>query len=480
MKPPLPPGPRGLPLVGYLLFLGSNLHWSFTELGNTYGPIFKIQIGTKFCVVINSPSLVKEVVRDQDVTFANRDPTVAARIVTFGASDISFSNYGHEWRKMRKAFASEMLSNSSLDNNYHIRKQQVKKMIADTYGKAGELVDIGQLAFLSVMNSIMSMVWGQTLKGNQGVSIKAEFRAVLGELMELLGMPNISDFFPFLAMFDLQGIERRMKGVSLRCEEILGSAISHHGNGENNGQTDFLGYLLQLTKSEDPATSLTLVQVKGMLVDIVLGGMDTSITTIEWAMAEMLQHPMVLRKVQEELTKIVGLNSSVEEAHLSELKYLKAVVKETLRLHPALPLLVPHCSSKSASVGGYTIPKGSQIFLNVFAIQRDPQLWEAPLEFKPGRFMRGSSAEQVEYWGNHLHFLPFGSGRRICAGLPLAERMVVHVLASLLHAFEWSLPNGVEEVDLSEKFGLVVKKAKPLFAVPSPRLSSMELYSYSE
>lgn len=214
--------------------------------------------------------------------------------------------------------------------------------------------------------------------------------------------------------------------------------------------------------------------------DIVLGGMDTSITTIEWAMAEMLQHPMVLRKVQEELTKIVGLNSSVEEAHLSELKYLKAVVKETLRLHPALPLLVPHCSSKSASVGGYTIPKGSQIFLNVFAIQRDPQLWEAPLEFKPGRFMRGSSAEQVEYWGNHLHFLPFGSGRRICAGLPLAGRMVVHVLASLLHAFEWSLPNGVEEVDLSEKFGLVVKKAKPLFAVPSPRLSSMELYSYSE
>jgi len=208
--------------------------------------------------------------------------------------------------------------------------------------------------------------------------------------------------------------------------------------------------------------------------------MDTSVTTVEWAMAEMLQHPKVMEEVQEELAKIVGLNGSVEEAHLSKLKYLKAIVKETLRLHAPLPLLVPHCSIKSATVGGYTIPKGSLIFFNVGAIQTDPQLWEAPLEFQPERFMRGSSAEEVDYWGNHLQFLPFGSGRRKCAGIPLAERTVMHVLASLLHAFVWSLPNGVEDVDLSEKFGIVVKKKKPLLAVPSPRLSSLKLYSNSD
>lgn len=216
------------------------------------------------------------------------------------------------------------------------------------------------------------------------------------------------------------------------------------------------------------------------LKDIVIGGMDTSVTIVEWAMAEMLRHPKVMEEVQEELAKIVGLNSTVEEAHLSELKYLKAIVKETLRLHSPLPLLVPHCSSKPTTVGGYMIPKGSQIFLNVRAIQTDPQLWEAPLKFQPGRFMRGSSAEAVDYWGNHLQFLPFGSGRRMCPGIPLAERTVMHVLASLLHAFEWSLPNGVEDVDLSEKFGIVVKKEKPLLAVPSPRLSSLKLYSYSD
>lgn len=480
LQPSSPPGPRGLPLVGYLPFLGPNLYRTFSELQNVYGSIFKIQIGTKLWIVISSPSLAAEVVRDQDVTFANRDPSVASKIASLGASDITFSNYGHEWRKMRKIFASEMLSNSRLDASYCLRKQQVKKMIADIYEKAGEVVDIGELAFVAIMNSVTSMVWGQILKGSKDAAIKAEFRPVLQEFMQLLAMPNISDFFPLLARFDLQGIGRRMKAISLQCERIIDSAINHYNDLENNGQIDFLGYLLQLTKSEDPAMSLTIVQVKSMLMDIVIGGMDTSVTIVEWAMAEMLRHPNVMEEVQEELAKIVGLNSSIEEAHLSELKYLKAVVKETFRLHAPLPLLVPHCSSKSATVGGYMIPKGSQIFLNVRAIQTDPQLWEAPLEFQPERFMRGSSAEAVDYGGNHLQFLPFGSGRRICPGIPLAERTVMHVLASLLHAFEWSLPNGVEDVDLSEKFGIVVKKEKPLLAVPRPRLSRLKLYSYSD
>jgi len=208
--------------------------------------------------------------------------------------------------------------------------------------------------------------------------------------------------------------------------------------------------------------------------------MDTTVTAVEWAMSLMLKHPKLMRKVQEELTEIVGLNTSVEEGHFPKLKYLEAVVKETFRLHPPIPLLVPHCPSKSTTVAGYTIPKGAQIFLNVFAIHRDPQLWEDPSEFKPERFLEGSSAGGLIYSGNHLQYLPFGSGRRTCPGIPLAERMLMHVLASLLHAFEWSLPDGVEEVDFSERFGIVVKRSKPLLAIPRPRLSSLELYSYSD
>ena len=266
VTPPIPPGPYGLPFTGYLPFLGSDLHRTFTELARTYGPIFKVRLGTKNCIVISSPSVLKEVVRDQDVTFANRDTTIVAITLLHGASDIAFSNYGHEWRKMRKIFASEMLSNSNLDSAYNLRRQQVRKMVADTYEKAGGVVDIGELAFLTIMSSITSMVWGQTLKGDQGCAVKSEFRAVLREFMELLGAPNISDLFPLLARFDLQGIKRRAEKVSCQCDEILDSAINIHNSGEKSGQKDFLGYLLQLTKREDPATSLTLVQVKAMLM----------------------------------------------------------------------------------------------------------------------------------------------------------------------------------------------------------------------
>lgn len=480
-KPPLPPGPRGLPLVGYLPFLGSNLHHSFKELASLYGPIFKLRLGTKDCIVITSPSLVKEVVRDQDVVFANRGHIIAAESLLFGTLDIGFSNYGSEWRKMRKIFASEMLSNSSLDASYYLRKQQIKKMISETYKKTGQLIDIGELVFFNLVCSMMSMIWGDTLIGDESSVINSEFRAIVNELMELLGAPNVSDFFPLLARFDLQGIERRMKIISRRNEEIFDKAISRHNMGENIQCRDFLGYLLKLTKSEDPTRSLTLPQVKAMLMDAVTGGTDTTGAMLEWAMAEILQHPEILAKVQAELTEIVGLNNTVEEAHLPNLKYLNAVVKETLRLHPPLPLLVPHCPSEPSTIGGYSIPKDARVFLNVYSIHRDPQLWEDPLLFQPERFLSESAAaKKMDYLGNQFLYLPFGSGRRICPGIPLAERTSMLVLASLLHAFDWKLPNGIVKVDFSEKFGIVVKKSKSLLAIPSPRLSSLELYSYTD
>ncbi|XP_021725518.1 flavonoid 3'-monooxygenase-like [Chenopodium quinoa] len=478
-NPPLPPGPRGLPLVGYLPFLDSNLHHCFHKLASLYGPIFRFRLGSNECIVVSSPSLVKEVVRDHDVVFANRAPLIAAKSLLFGSMDIAFSDYGVEWRKMRRIFATEMLSNARLDASYYLRKQHVKKMINETYEKAGQLVDIGDLAFLTLVGSVMSMVWGDTLKGNEGSVIDSEFRAVVNEQLELLGAPNISDFFPLLARFDLQGIERKMRIISKRNEEIYDKAI-HHYAGASIQRKDFLGHLMQLTKFEDHATSLTLPQVKAMLLDVVVGGTDTTVAMVEWAMAEILRHPEVMRNVQEELTEIVGLNKTVEEVHLPELKYLNAVAKETLRLHPPLPLLVPHCPSEPSTIGGYHIPKGARVFLNLYTIQRDPLIWEDPLLFKAERFLSGSAAEKMDYLGNHFQYLPFGSGRRMCPGIPLAERTSMLVLASMLHAFQWKLPNGAVEVDLSEKFGIVVKKSKPLIAVPSPRISNLGLYSKND
>lgn len=208
--------------------------------------------------------------------------------------------------------------------------------------------------------------------------------------------------------------------------------------------------------------------------DIITGGTDTTSTMAEWVMAEIMNNPELMKKVQEELSNVVGTNNIVNESHLPNLHYLDAVVKETFRLHPALPLLVPWCPSQSCIVAGYTIPKGTKVLLNVWAIHRDPKFWDSPLEFKPERFL--SETSKWDYYGNNFQYFPFGSGRRICAGIPLAEKMLMHVLASLLHSFNWNLPKG-EEVDLSEKFGLVIKKKTPLIAIPTQRLSNLKLYA---
>ncbi|KAH7549559.1 hypothetical protein ACOSP7_025594 [Xanthoceras sorbifolium] len=469
---PLPPGPRGLPIIGYLPFLGTHMHKTFTELAGVYGPIYKLWLGNKICVVVSSPSLVKELVRDQDTIFANRDPPVAV-LVLHGGKD----PYGPEWKKMRKVFVSKMMSNASLDACYTLRKQEVKNIIRDVYNRIGKTIEFGDLSFTASINVIQNILWGSTLQGENGTdNLGVDLRELFAELMVLFGTPNISDIFPVFSRFDLQGIAKRTKEITIDFDKIIDSAIERSKNiamGNTDGKKDLLRILLELMDHNDTATSITMTQLKGMLTDILVGGTDTTTTMIEWTMAELMQHPKVMKKVQEELTEVVGINSSVEEFHLPKLLYLDAVVKEAMRLHPALPLLAPRCPSQSTIVGGYTIPKGARIMLNVWAIHRDPQLWDNPLEFRPERFLNNS--ENFNYLGNNFQYMPFGSGRRICAGIPLAERMLMFLLASLLHSFEWKLPYNTK-LDLSDKFGIVIKKLNPLVVIPTPRLSNSEVY----
>lgn len=212
---------------------------------------------------------------------------------------------------------------------------------------------------------------------------------------------------------------------------------------------------------------------------MVVGGTETTSNTVEWAMAELMQKPELLAKVRQELDAVVGRDGVVEESHLPQLHYLHAVLKETLRLHPALPLMVPHCPSADATVGGYRVPAGCRVFVNVWGIMRDPAVWKDPTEFIPERFLGGADGGEGRRWdfnGSEMDYLPFGSGRRICAGIAMADRMTAYSLAMLLQAFDWELPAGAK-LELDERFAIVMKKATPLVAVPTPRLSKPELYA---
>ncbi|CAM8946743.1 unnamed protein product [Rhodiola kirilowii] len=474
----LPPGPRGLPIVGYLPFLGTDLHLTFKKLADVYGSVYKFHLGNKLCVVLTSPEVVKEVVRDKDMVFANRDASIALLISSYGGNDIAIQDYGPEWRKLRMIFAQKMLSSASLDASIALRREVVSKSVREIYSKRGTPVDLGEVGALTVINSVVIMIWGGSIQGGDGSGGGgSDLRELLGELMALMGTPNVSDFLPFLAKLDLQGIEARMKGVCSQLDKIFEDAIAskRKGSQSEHGRKDFLQYLLELQDSEDSESSISLTQIKAILMDLALGGTDTTSTMVEWTLSELLLHPEVLKTVQEELAEVVGLDNLVDESHLPKLHYLDAVVKEALRLHPPLPLLLPRRPIESTQVGGYTIPKDAKIFINVWAIQRDPSLWENPLEFRPDRFLNGTM-KKLDYSGNDMQYLPFGSGRRKCPGLPLAERSLMYVLASFLHCFKWEIPKDAE-IELGTKFGIIMRKKVSLVAIPSPRLSDLHLYA---
>ncbi|KAL1333634.1 hypothetical protein AAHE18_11G115200 [Arachis hypogaea] len=473
----LPPGPPGLPIFGNLLSLDPDLHTYFLSLAHTYGPIFKIQLGSKLGIVITSPSMVREVLKEHDSVFANRDVPAAGRAATYGGADIAWAPYGPEWRMLRKVCVLKMLSNNTLDSVYKLRRNEVRKMVRFLHDRVGSEVNVGEQVFLTVLNVITEMMWGGAVEGKEREGLGAEFREVVAEMTQLLGKPNVSDFFPALARFDLQRVEKQMHALVPRFDGIFERKIGERVKEGNKKSNDFLQFLLNLREEADSKTPLTMVQLKALLMDMVVGGSDTSANTIEFAMAEMIKNSEVMKKVQEELEAVVGRDNMVEESHIHKLPYLRAVMKETLRLHPALPLLIPHRPSETTTIGGYTVPKDSRVFVNVWAIHRDPSIWDNPLEFDPTRFLRDDDggANKWDFSGSDFTYFPFGSGRRICAGIAMAERTVLYFLATLVHSFDWSVIDG-EKLDISEKFGIVLKKKTPLVVIPKLRLSNLGLY----
>ncbi|KAJ6849297.1 putative cytochrome P450 76M5-like [Iris pallida] len=481
-SPPLPPGPTGLPVVGSLLSLPPELHLHFTELARTYGPIYRIRLGRKLAVVVSSPALAREVLRDNDLAMSAHDMPAVGRLYSYGGSDMLYSPVGPTWRMLRRICVREVLSPSSLDAAYGMRRREVRAAVRHLGASAGREVEVGTQMFVTVLNVITSMLWKDALEAGDGEDrgrVGREFRELMGEITELIGQPNVSDLFPALARFDLQGKERKMARVMERLDGVFNSVIERKRRknkeaAEKGGEKDLLDHMLRLEEEGgDGKTPFTMAHVKALLTDIFVAGTETTSDTMEWAMAEMLLNPEIMRLAQLELDQVVGRDDVVEDSHLPKLRYLGAVIKETLRLHPIVPLLIPHRPTETCTIGGYTVPKGSSVFLNAWAIHRDPSVWKDPLVFDPERFLGADVG--LDFNGSNFGYIPFGSGRRICAGIPVAERMATYILATLLHSFDWTVPEGTE-LDLTERFAVTMKMAKPLVAIPTPRLHNPEQY----
>ncbi|KAM5570110.1 hypothetical protein ABKV19_017229 [Rosa sericea] len=195
-------------------------------------------------------------------------------------------------------------------------------------------------------------------------------------------------------------------------------------------------------------------------------GTDTTSVTLEWAMAELLHNPESLSKAQDELDSVFGKGKLIEESDITQLPYLQAIIKETFRLHPTVPLLLPRKAESDVEIEGYIVPKNAQVLVNAWAIGRDPGIWDNPNSFMPERFL--GLENQIDVMGRNFDLIPFGGGRRICPGLPLAMKMLHLMLGSLINCFNWKLEDGVvsETMNMEDKFGLTLQMAQSLRAVP--------------
>ncbi|KAL3513070.1 hypothetical protein ACH5RR_025787 [Cinchona calisaya] len=478
---PLPPGPKPWPILGNLPHLGTKPHHSLAALAKTYGPLMHLRLGFVHVVVAASASVAAQFLKTHDANFSSRPPNSGAKHIAYNYQDLVFAPYGPRWRLLRKICSVHLFSAKALDDFHRVRQGEVG-ILTRALASAGQApVNLGQLLNVCATNALGRVMLGRRVfgDGSGGGDPKAdEFKSMVVEMMVLAGAFNLGDFIPVLDLLDLQGIAAKMKKLHARFDAFLNSILDEHkminGRGGDKEHVDLLSTLLALKDNVDgEGGTLTDTEIKALLLNLFTAGTDTSSSTVEWAIAELIRNPKILAQAQEELDTIVGPDRLVTEADLTQLTFLQAIIKETFRLHPSTPLSLPRMAAESCEINGYFVPKGSTLLVNVWAIARDPDVWADPLEFRPERFLPGGEKPEVDVRGNDFEVIPFGAGRRICAGMSLGLRMVQLLTATLIHAFNWELPNGqsAEKLNMEEAYGLTLQRASPLFVHPRPRIA---------
>ncbi|KAL8256369.1 hypothetical protein R6Q59_031436 [Mikania micrantha] len=470
-RKPLPPGPTPWPIVGNLPHLGPIPHHSLAALATKYGPLMHLRLGFVDVVVAASASVAAQFLKTHDANFASRPPNSGAKHIAYDYHDLVFAPYGPRWRMLRKICSVHLFSAKALDDFRHVRQEEVAILTRNLAGAGESPVKLGQLLNVCTTNALARVMLGRRVFGD-GDPKADEFKDMVVELMVLAGEFNIGDFIPAVDWLDLQGVTKKMKKLHARFDSFLNTILEEHKSGNSTG--DLLSTLISLKDDADgDGGKLSDVEIKALLLNLFAAGTDTSSSTVEWAIAELIRHPQLLKEAQEEIDTIVGRDRLVTELDLTQLTFIQAIVKETFRLHPSTPLSLPRIASEDCEVDGYYIPKGSTLLVNVWAIARDPKMWTDPLEFRPTRFLLGGEKPNVDVRGNDFEVIPFGAGRRICVGITLGLRMVQLLVATLVQSFDWELAKEIEpdKLNMDEAYGLTLQRAEPLMVHPKLRLS---------
>ncbi|XP_054779654.1 cytochrome P450 703A2 [Prosopis cineraria] len=476
-KDQLPPGPPKWPIVGNLLQLGQYPHRDFASLCDKYGPLVYLKLGQIHAITTNDPSIIREILVGQDDVFASRPHTLAAVHLAYGRGDVALAPLGPHWKRMRRICMEHLLTRKRLESFARHREEEAQHLVGDVWAQAqsGKAVNLREVLGGFSMNNVTRMLVGKRYFGSEAAGPKEakEFMHITHELFWLLGVIYLGDYLPMWRWIDPYGCEKKMREVEKRVDDFHSRIIQEHREATRRGQRDdaddemdFVDVLLSLP-GEHGKEHMDDVQIKALIQDMIAAATDTSAVTNEWAMAEVIKHPRVLHKIQQELDCIVGPDRMVTESDLAHLNYLRCVVRETFRMHPAGPFLIPHESLRAATINGYHIPEGTRVFINTHGLGRNTQIWDDVEEFRPERHWPADGSRVEISHGADFKILPFSAGKRKCPGAPLGVTLVLMALARLFHCFDWT---PLDRVDTTEVYGMTMPKAEPLTAIARPRL----------
>ncbi|XP_020105598.1 premnaspirodiene oxygenase-like [Ananas comosus] len=461
-RPCRAPSPWKLPVIGHLhhLALGGGVpHRTLHDLARRHGPLLHLRLGEVDHYVVSSPELAREVLTTHDLAFASRPALAASTVMCYGNTDIAFSPYGPYWRQLRKICVVELLSAKRVRGFAALREEEIARALRGISSSASRV---------NLSERVYALAYAITSRAAFGAECRhlGRFEAAAKKAIKAGSGFAVADLFPSLGFLGAltgtsAGIERTHRELDGIIEEIIGEHEEKRERAKKKGEE--CGYDIP----EPPH--------RVCVQDVFIAGTDTTATTLAWAMSELLRHPDAMAKAQSELRRSLrgGGGAELRDEDVASLRYTKLVVKETLRLHPPLPLLLPRLAREPRRVGGHEIPAGSRVLVSAWAIGRDARRWGDDAEaFRPERFDEEGEGEgegEGEKWMGFEH-LAFGAGRRMCPGMGFGMASVEAALASLLCFFDWELPEGTEagDLDMGELVGAVVGRRSDLWAVAIP------------
>ncbi|KAG0606757.1 hypothetical protein M758_9G164800 [Ceratodon purpureus] len=473
----LPPGPWPWPVLGNFPHLGDMPHRALHGLAAKYGGLMYLRLGSKPCIVISTAAVAKEFYKTNDANFASRPKRLAWTVWHNDDEDYRdlalTSNMPH-WRRLRRFLNAEMFSPGRHASHQGTRAEEIQFMMKFLLedSKKGNAVDLKAWLYKVTCNTITRMVAGRRFYGNGD---NQDIGNMISSLFKLFGAVVISDFVPYLSFVTrLQGHATKFAEVrdfSVKLTEKIFDLDNHRKlykqrRNDPNYVPDLEDVILETPL--DDGTVLPDKDILMILQEMINAGTETSATLVEWAMAELITRPHLIKTAQDELDDVVRTKRLVRESDIANLPFLQAVIKESFRVHPPTPLLIPHASHQPTEFMGYQFPAGTLLLVNAFSVHRDSSVYHNPELFDPDRFLAHPEVNHLSA-NDFYELIPFGAGRRMCPAFNLGNAMASLMLANLLYVFDWSLPEGQPSVDMSEVDGLSVSLKQPLCLVAKPR-----------